>query len=344
MNEIYIRRCFQIAKLGLGNVKTNPIVGSVIVHQGQIIGEGYHQKYGEGHAEVNAIASVQSENRHLLKKSTIYVSLEPCFHVGKTPPCVNLILEHQIPKVVISLQDPSSKVGGKSIEKLRKHGVEVITDVLKEEGTFTIRRFSTHNKHKRPYIILKYAQSKDGFLSKKGEQVWLTNSFSKRLVHKWRSEEGAILIGKNTALIDNPNLTNRLYFGHSPIRIVIDRNCELPADLNIFNGEVLTIVVCEKAETLNLPNVEYLELDFNENLLIDLLQALYKKKIASLIVEGGAMTLQHFINENLWDEARIFTANQRIENGIAAPEFHSKSNHVEMIGNDELAYFYNKVG
>ena len=340
IDEKYIRRCFELAQLGLGQTKTNPIVGSVIVHNGKIIGEGYHEKYGEGHAEVNAVRSVEPQNLPLLKESTIYVSLEPCFHFGKTPPCVDLILKHQIPRVVISLTDPFPEVAGKSIEKLRQSGVEVEVGVLKEQGAFITRRFLTHVKHQRPYIILKYAQSKDGFMGKKDEQVWFTNAFSKRLVHKWRMEESAILIGKNTALIDNPQLTNRLYFGKSPIRVVIDRKTSLSSELKIFNGDRSTIVICEKLPVNQINGVEYLELNFEDDFLKNLLSHLYKKKISSLIVEGGATTLQYFITKELWDEARVFTGLKWLGSGILAPKLPFTPKNVKQIGSDELAFYY----
>lgn len=344
-DEKYIQRCFQLAELGLGNIKTNPAVGSVIVHNGKIIGEGYHKKYGEGHAEVNAIASVRPDDLHLLKEATIYVSLEPCFHFGKTPPCVNLILKHKIPKVVISLQDPFPEVAGKSIQKLKEQGVGVVTGILETDGKFTIRRFLVNIKHQRPYIILKYAQSKDGFLGQEGKQVWLTNPFSKRLVHEWRRTEDAILIGRNTAQIDNPQLTNRLPFGKSPLRIVIDEWADLPKDLNIFNTDARTLVVCQKAP-LETPNtsVSYFETPFDDKMMARLMAFLYQKeKISSIIIEGGAFTLSHFINENLWDEARIFTSPKVLHQGIIAPKINDLPKESMKIGDDVLDFYYKNV-
>lgn len=339
-DEQYIKRCFEVANLGLGHTKTNPVVGSVIVHDGQIIGEGYHEKYGEGHAEVNAFKSVLSEHLPLLKKSTVYVSLEPCFHFGKTPPCVDLILKHQVPRVVISLLDPFPAVAGKSIQKLQEHGVEVVTGILEAEGRFLARRFLMAVKHQRPYIILKFAQSKDGFMGKKEEQVWFTTPISKRLVHKWRKEEDAILIGRNTALIDNPQLTNRLYFGNSPTRIIINRTADLPRHLTIFTADAPTILVCKKMPIDKIPNVEYLELNFEQGFLKQLLAYLYQKKIGSMIVEGGAKTLQSFIDADLWDEARVFTGQKWLGNGILAPKLNKTPAKVEQIGVDELSIYY----
>ena len=272
-HEKYIRRCFELAKLGIGNVKTNPMVGSIIVHNGKIIGEGYHKRYGEGHAEVNAVKSVKGEDKHLLNESTIYVSLEPCFHEGKTPPCVDLILGLGIPKVVISAVDPNPKVAGKSIEKLRNHGVEVISGVLEKEGRFIARRFFHHFMTKRPYVILKYAQSKDGFLSQMNKQIWLTNPYSKRLVHKWRNEEAAILVGTNTVKVDNPSLTNRLWFGNSPVRLIIDRNLKLTDEYAVMDGIARTIIICEKApQAARNILLEYLEINFERGFLKQLLK------------------------------------------------------------------------
>ncbi|MGB0863525.1 MAG: bifunctional diaminohydroxyphosphoribosylaminopyrimidine deaminase/5-amino-6-(5-phosphoribosylamino)uracil reductase RibD [Saprospiraceae bacterium] len=342
-DEKYMQRCFQLAELGHGNIKTNPAVGSVIVHNGKIIGEGYHEKYGEGHAEVNAVASVSPENLHLLKEATIYVSLEPCFHFGKTPPCVNLILKHQIPKVVISLQDPFLEVAGKSIQKLKENGVEVITNVLEARGKFVIRRFLTNIKKQRPYIILKYAQSKDGFLGQVGQQIWLTNPFSKRLVHEWRRTESAILVGRNTVEIDNPQLTNRLPFGSSPLRIVIDDMADLSQNLNIFNNAARTIIVCKKTPThLKNNNVSYFETVFDDKMLDRLMTFLYQKeKISSIIIEGGAFTLSQFISKNIWDEARIFTSPKTLHEGIEAPKIQNLPKHSTKIGDDTLAFYYN---
>lgn len=343
-HEKYIRRCFDLAQLGIGNVKTNPMVGSVIVHDDKIIGEGYHERYGEGHAEVNAVKSVKDEDRHLLSQSTIYVSLEPCFHEGKTPPCVDLILKLGIPKVVISAVDPNPKVAGQSIEKLRSNGVEVITDVLEEEGKFVARRFFHHFTTKRPYVILKYAQSKDGFIGRMNKQVWLTNSYSKRLVHKWRNEEAAILVGTNTVKVDNPNLTNRLWFGNSPVRLIIDRHSKLTDDYAVMDGIARTIIICEKApqDARNIL-LEYLEINFERGFLKQLLKKLYQLKISSIIVEGGAITLEHFIEKGLWNEARVFVGNKWLSKGIAAPVLPIEPSEIQEIGKDILYTYYNSA-
>lgn len=337
IHEKYMRRCFELAALGLGDTKTNPIVGSVIVHENRIIGEGYHERYGEAHAEVNAIKSVATVDLPLLKEATIYVSLEPCFHFGKTPPCVDLIIKKQIPRVVISVQDPFAEVAGKSIEKLKNHGVEVITGCLEAEGKWLCRRFLTNVLEKRPYIILKYAQSKDGFMGKVNQQIWLTNPFLKRLVHKWRKEENAILVGTQTAKVDNPKLTNRLWFGNPfPIRVVIDKTLKLSDDLALMDGLSRTIVVCEKSPGCVLNSlIEYLEMDFSsKNLTSELIKKLHELKISSIIIEGGAMTLDNFIDAELWDEARVLVGDKWLHSGIAAPVLPVSPSTETQIGSD----------
>ena len=323
-DELFMRRAIQLAKLGLGNTAPNPCVGSVIVHNNIIIGEGFHQKYGTPHAEVNAINSVKPEDRFLLSKSTIYVTLEPCFHYGKTPPCVDLIIKNNLKRVVIGCEDPNPKVAGQSIKKLRNLGIEVRVNVLDKECRAVAKRFMTYFTKKRPYIILKYAQSVDGFIGKKNEQVWITGQQTKRLVHKWRHEEAAIVIGTNTALIDNPTLTNRLWFGTQPLRLVIDRGGILSSDLNILNNDAPFKVV--KSSNLS-----------------ELLDILYGLKVSSLIVEGGAALLNSFIEHNLWDEARVFTGDCLLKDGIKAPTLQDfqPTNSIK-IGQDVLHIYQNK--
>lgn len=319
-DELYIKRCFDLARLGAGNVSPNPMVGAVLVYENRIIGEGWHQRYGEAHAEVNAVRSVKLEDYLFISQSTLYVSLEPCNIFGKTPPCTNLILEHKIPKVVLSCLDQTPEVAGKGVETLRANGVEVVTGILEMEGKAVSRYRNHFVTHDRPYVILKFAQTLNGKFSVENEQVWISNSYTQRLVHKWRSEVGAILVGTNTALIDNPQLTNRLYFGKSPIRIVLDRHLKLPENLYLFDGSQPTIVVTETQNPkLQTPNLTYLSLDFENNFLSKFLNKLHQLKIATLLVEGGAQLLQSFINENLWDEARVLTSSQILEKGIAAP-------------------------
>ncbi|MDR2908161.1 MAG: bifunctional diaminohydroxyphosphoribosylaminopyrimidine deaminase/5-amino-6-(5-phosphoribosylamino)uracil reductase RibD, partial [Bacteroidales bacterium] len=302
MHETYMQRCFQIAQNGLGQVAPNPMVGCVIVYEGQIISEGFHQKYGENHAERNAILRVKDEN--LLKKSTLYVNLEPCSHHGKTPPCADLIIEKGIPKVVVSNIDSNSEVGGKGIERLRKAGVEVITGVLEEEGRFFNRRFFTYIEKQRPYIILKWAESLDGFIYSETERQ-ITNRAVQTLVHKWRSEEPAIMVGTNTVLVDNPQLNVRAYFGKNPLRITMDRQHKLSKDLHFFDDSQPTKIY----ETDNL---------------LEILADLHSQKIQSIIIEGGAKLLQSFIDQNLWDEARILTGNKHLHSGLQAPKIHGK--------------------
>ena len=342
MNDFnqYMQRCLTLAERGLGHVAPNPMVGCVIVHNGIVIGEGYHQKYGEAHAEVNAIASVK--NKNLLSESTVYVSLEPCSHYGKTPPCSDLLIAHKVKRVVVGCLDTNPLVGGKGIEKLRNAGIEVITGVLENEARELNKRFFTYHEKKRPYIILKWAQTKDGFISKippfTKEENWITNDESKKLVHTWRAQEQAILVGTTTALLDNPVLTVRLVKGKNPIRILIDRELKIPITNNIFSTEAETIVFTEKNQ-LKKSNISYHQIDFTKNIATQILDFLYNQKITSLIIEGGTHTLQSFIDKGLWDEARIFTGNKNFVNGVKAPVIHADKSTMQMIGDDELQIF-----
>jgi len=338
-HEHFMQRCFELAKQGLGSVAPNPMVGSVIVHEGKIIGEGYHQKFGAAHAEVNAIKSVANDD--LLKTSTLYVNLEPCSHHGKTPPCADLIIEKQIPKVVICNTDPNPLVAGKGIERLRKAGVEVITSILEKEGLELNKRFFTFHTMHRPYIILKWAQSSDGYFTKSNDkQYWITGELAKKLVHRWRSEEQAILVGGNTALVDNPQLNNR-YFDNEkqPTRIVIDKDLALPETLNVFDNSLKTIVFNTDTEKQNHNNT-YIKIPF-QNMPTEVCSELYKLNIKSVIIEGGAKILQLFINNNLWDEARIFTGSMKFEDGIYAPAIDGIFISNEKIGDDSLTVFRN---
>lgn len=312
-----MQRCLQLAQNGLGTTYPNPLVGSVIVHNQKIIGEGWHKKAGEPHAEIVAINSVK--NKELLKEATLYVNLEPCSHFGKTPPCSHRIVELGIPKVVIGCRDYASHVNGKGIEYLKSHKVEVIEGVLEKEATELNKRFFTFHQKKRPYIILKWAETKNGFFApKNNEQKWITNTYTKQLVHKWRTEEQAILIGKNTAKIDNPQLNARLWKGNNPTKVIIDKNLELPLDLNIFNNGKTLIFNSLKKETVN--NLQFIQINFEENMLPELLHQLHENNIQSIIIEGGAFTLNQFIQQNLWDEARILVGNTSWKDGIKAPE------------------------
>ncbi len=329
IHEKYIKRCIQLAENGLGATYPNPMVGSVIVHNNKIIGEGWHRKAGEPHAEVNAINSVRDKS--LLKKATIYVSLEPCSHYGKTPPCSDLIIASGIKKVIIGSIDPFPAVSGKGIKKLMDAGCEVILGILDTACASLNKRFFTFHKHHRPYIILKWAQSTDGFLAPiyskekhNREPVWITNKYSQQLVHKWRSEEAAILVGTNTAVMDNPKLNTRLWEGTNPVRILIDRSLRLPGDSALLDESIKTIVICDevskqaKSKTSS-ENLIFEPIDFNKEITAEICNILYKYAIQSIIIEGGAKTLQSFIDSGLWDEARVFTGDVYFKKGTKAP-------------------------
>lgn len=332
-----MERCLYLAKLGTGTVAPNPLVGSLVVSNGEIIGEGYHQEYGGPHAEVNAIHAVKDKS--LLQNSTIYVNLEPCAHFGKTPPCADLIIKSQIPRVVIGCIDTYSEVAGKGIERMRNAGIEVIVGVLEEESIDLNRRFFTFHTKKRPYIILKWAQSADGFIDidrhegKKGI-FWITQPETQVLVHKWRHEESAILVGKNTIANDNPSLTCRAYDGNSPIRLIIDQKMKLDyGGFKVGDRSVQTYVLTEK-KIISSGQLEFIQIEeFN---LKNILAMLYTLNIQSVIIEGGRTTLDHFITTNLWDEARILQGNTFINQGIKAPLISGKMPKTEKIGNDTL--------
>lgn len=318
--EKYIKRCFELALLGSGRVSPNPMVGCVIVYNGKIIGEGFHKQYGKAHAEVNAINSVKDKS--LLEKSTIYVSLEPCCHYGKTPPCANLILEKKIPKVVISNFDPNPKVFGGGIKILRDGGVEVITGILEKEGKEINKRFFTSHILKRPYITLKWAQTLDSYMDiereKKVKSYWITNDNLRVWVHKQRAFEDAMLVGKNTVINDNPNLNIRYYSGKNPLRLVIDRNLEITKDYKVMDKKQKTIIFNSKKNHIEDENLIYNKLDFNDNIIPQLLSYLHSIKVKSIIVEGGKNTLESFINSNLWDEANVLVGNKFFHKGLRA--------------------------
>ncbi len=348
-----IIRCLELAKLGIGKVAPNPMVGCVIVHQNQVIAVGYHEKFGEAHAEVNAINSIVDKT--LLKESTLYVNLEPCSHIGKTPPCADLIIKHKIPNVVIGCIDSYSEVAGKGIEKLKAAGIDVVVGVLEEKSKELNKRFFTFHNKKRPYIILKWAETKDGFIdvdrsvlaschpepvegktrqfSQTEDKIagqarndvnnWITSPFSKKLVHQWRSEEQAIMTGTNTALNDNPKLTVREVEGKNPLRIVLDLNLRLPKHLNVFDGSTPTLIFNSlKAEIQ--PNLEFVKIEEGKDVLTQILDELYQRNIISIIIEGGAQLLQTFIDQNLWDEAKVFIGDKEFKTGLKAPKFSNK--------------------
>lgn len=318
-DEKYIRRCIELASNGLCNAAPNPMVGAVIVHNGKIIGEGYHARCGEGHAEVNAIRSVKDES--LLKESTIYVSLEPCSHYGKTPPCADLIISKGIPRVVVGCIDPFSQVSGRGIQKLRNAGIDVTVGVLEDECKNLIRRFVTFNTRKRPYITLKWAESADGFIDinrENGSPVVLSTPITSMYVHKQRAEHKAILVGRKTALLDNPSLTTRNWYGANPLRLVLDRTLTLPSDLKLFDHSTPTIVfTAEKKE--NEENLEYITIDFSTDILPQILTVLYERKIQSLMVEGGTTMLQSFIDSGLWDEIFVEHSAKVLGEGVKSP-------------------------
>ncbi|WP_017259313.1 bifunctional diaminohydroxyphosphoribosylaminopyrimidine deaminase/5-amino-6-(5-phosphoribosylamino)uracil reductase RibD [Pedobacter arcticus] len=339
-HEKYIKRALELAKLGLGSVSPNPMVGAVIVHDGLIIGEGYHQKYGEAHAEVNAVNQVLanfSNAEELLQKATIYVTLEPCAHFGKTPPCADLIIKHKIPNVVIGCLDPFGSVNGKGVERLKQAGIIVTVGVLERECLELNQRFFTKVQKQRPYIILKWAQTQDGFFSPTdGTQRWISNDFAKQLVHQWRSEEDCVLVGKRTALADNPQLNVRLVDGRNPLRAVVDKNLELPASHHLFDKSIKTFVFNQKKTAIE-GNTYYVEIeDFDHFLPQYILYQLYLQDVQSLIIEGGAKTLQTFIDVNLWDEARVFTASEFWGEGIKAPLIKGKTVESTTIGSNQL--------
>ncbi|MFQ3341218.1 MAG: diaminohydroxyphosphoribosylaminopyrimidine deaminase [Flavobacteriaceae bacterium] len=338
-----MQRCLELAEKGLGNTYPNPLVGSVIVIENSIIGEGWHQKAGTAHAEVNAISNVQK--KELLSKSTLYVSLEPCYHFGKTPPCSDLIIKYKIPRVVIASTDPNPLVAGKGIEKLKKAGCDVIIGVLKKEADFLNRRFFKFHNLKRPYVILKWAQTEDHFIApiqmgkSRSEVYWITNSLSKQRVHQWRSEEAAILLGVQTIVDDNPELTTRNWTGNNPLRIVIDPNGRTPKDSKLFSDKHPTLFF-SKQPILTLPlNKE--QKVIHPFSIKNILKECYKKQIQSIIIEGGLRTLDFFIKDNLWDEARVFTSSGKLKKGIKAPEFNVMSSHSERLDNDVLKVYFN---
>ena len=321
-NELkYISRCLQLAELGAGYVAPNPMVGAVLVCDDKIIGEGYHRHYGEAHAEPNAINSVKDKD--LLKQSTLYVNLEPCSHYGKTPPCADLIVSSGIPRVVIGTLDPNPKVAGRGVEILRKAGVEVVVGVLEVECRELNKRFFIFQEQKRPYVLLKWAQTQDGFMDRVRTTVTepplqISNSITRQLTHKMRSENQSILVGANTVLLDNPSLTVRNWSGKSPIRIGIDRQRRIPDDFHLLDGSIPTLIFTEKDEVDKL-HVEFVKIDFGTNSVETILNEIYKRNIHSVLVEGGPTILNSFIESGLWDEANIEIAPLRIVEGMAAP-------------------------
>ena len=347
-HEFYMKRCIELAKNGLGTTYPNPLVGSVIVHEGKIIGEGWHKKAGEPHAEVNAVNSVKDKS--LLKEATIYVSLEPCSHFGKTPPCCDLIIANEIPNVVVGTVDPFAKVAGNGIKKLIESGKNVTIGILEDECNELNKRFFTFHQKQRPYIILKWAESADGFIAPKMlkpvqhdklKPVWITNQYSRQLVHKWRTEEQAILVGTNTVLDDNPKLDARDFSGNNPIRIVLDKSGKISENYHVKNNFQKTIFITESENFISTENCIYENAIFDIHLISSICDILYKNEIQSVIIEGGSKTLQSFINANLWDEARVFIGQTTFQNGTTAPNISGNPVAGFDIMNDELKIFKN---
>ncbi len=355
-----MERCLELAKLGAGHVAPNPMVGAVLVHDGRIIGEGYHGKYGGDHAEVECIHSVKEADRPMIEKSVMYVSLEPCVHYGKTPPCTDLIIREGIPRVVINTLDPFSEVNGKGVEKLRAAGIHVKTGVL-ETGTRELnRRFFTFHQLRRPYVILKWAETGDGKIASDSlTRLMISSETTNRLVHKWRSEEAAILVGTRTAMLDNPELTSRLWKGPSPIRLVVDMDLSLPPDLKLFNKAATTIVFNTKIHSEDKdwslvttptgnqqPDIYYYQVTADVSLVHQMTHALYRLHIQSVLVEGGAKLLQSFIDGECWDEARVIVNKDlAIQQGLAAPVLNGveSGDNLKIEGDMVKFYYHNQA-
>ncbi len=344
-HEIFMNRCIEIATNGLRSVAPNPMVGSVVVYQEKIIGEGFHREFGGPHAEVNAINSVI--NKEQLKDATLYVSLEPCSHQGKTPPCADLIISKGIPRVVIGTTDPNPLISGKGIQLLKSAGIEVIVGIQEKECAALNKRFFTFHQKNKPYVILKWAQSLDGFMdidreNSPNDSNWITNEALKRRVHLWRSQEQAILIGFRTASNDNPKLTVRLTTGKNPLRVVYDPKNELPASLNVFDGSQDTLVIAHQHSNPIKDKVEYALISEQDDECKSILNVLYKKGIQSVIIEGGRKTLNKFIKSNLWDEAFVLIGNKTFTSGLKAPSMHRIPEYIENVDSDKVIFYKNQ--
>lgn len=342
-DEFYMQRCLQLAKLGAGNVAPNPMVGAVLVHEGRIIGEGYHQQYGHAHAEVNCVRSVKPEDQSLIPASTMYVSLEPCAHYGKTPPCAELIVAQRIGEVVIGCVDTFSQVSGKGIAILKDAGITVRTRVLEAACRELNDRFFTFHEQLRPYIILKWAQSAAGYMAAAdGSPVRISNPLTDRMVHRWRSEEMGILVGTNTAVSDNPRLNNRFWTGKDPLRIVIDRSLKTPLQYHLWNDAAPTLFITAEAVSQQ-GRIETVTADFEKPLLPQLVQILHERRILSVLVEGGPYVLNEFIKAGLWDEARVITGSHSLPEGVIAPVLpHSLLTEETLLDGDRILYYRNR--
>ncbi len=338
----YMKRCLEIAQRGKGFTAPNPMVGAMLVYNDRIIAEGWHHKYGEAHAEVDCLNNVTDGDRHLIPDCTMYVTLEPCAHQGKTPPCAHRLVQEGIKHVVIANADPFEQVNGRGVQILRDAGVNVEEGLCDDEGKWVNRRFFCYHRQHRPYIILKWAQSSDGYIAPADRsRAQLTNDHCMRLVHKWRTEESAIIVGATTAINDNPQLTARHWEGKQPLRIVLDRRMTLPTTHAIFNGEATSWIVNETIEK-TMGSIRFVKAPFGDSLLEAILEKLYEENILSLIVEGGAQLLNSFIQAGLWDEARVFTAETTLGQGIAGPLLqHGNKAFSTMLGSDSLNVFIN---
>lgn len=342
-DQHFMQRCLDLAGKGLGTTYPNPLVGSVVVYDEKVIGEGFHYKSGQPHAEVVAVSSV--EDKALLKKATLYVNLEPCAHYGKTPPCAPMIVSYSIPRVVIGTTDTHARVSGRGIEILKQGGCEVVTGVLEKESRWINRRFFTFHEKQRPYIILKWAESHDGFIDKKrvaGEPkgpTWISGPLGRQLVHKWRSEEQAILIGTRTALVDDPQLTVRHWTGSNPLRLVIDRKLVLPRSLRMF-GDGNPVVMFNQQREGRDGNLHYVRIDFEKETISQILDYLYDLGKQSLIVEGGAETLMRFVSSGLWDEARVFRGRIEFGDGVKAPQTGVEPLVTRRLPDSEIQFYY----
>jgi len=341
-HEKYMQRCLELASKGRSHVAPNPMVGCVILLDNKIIGEGYHKQYGEAHAEVNAINAVKDKKQ--LKQATLYVNLEPCAHHGKTPPCSELIVRMKIPKVIIGCQDSFAEVSGKGIERLRQAGTEVKVGILEQESRELNRRFFVFHEKKRPYVILKWAQTLDGYIDvirKPQDPIginWITHPNLKLPVHKWRSEESAIMVGSMTALNDNPHLGTREWYGENPLRILVNQNMDLPNDLQIFDNSIPTIVFTQQPQ-VDKANLKCIYTDFTNNLHQQVLDKLYSMEVQSVIIEGGQMLLQSFIDANIWDEARVLVGDKSFGEGLRAPVLDAKFKASCRYENDTILFY-----
>ena len=341
IDEFYMKRCLFLAKKGIGYTSPNPLVGCVIVHKNKIIGEGWHQSYGTCHAEVNAIKSVRDSS--VLNESTMYVNLEPCNHYGKTPPCSDLIIKHQIPRIIIGVKDPNKKVNGNGLEKLKKSGCKIKTNILKKDCINLNKRFFTFHVKKRPYVILKWARSIDGYIAplnktKSANKIfWISNPLSIQRAHKLRSSEDGIIVGVNTILNDDPNLTLRKWNGNHPKRYIIDPNLRLPKIAKVLNDRY-PLKILNSSKNIKKNKKEWIKCDFNKT--SNILKILYNENIQSILIEGGSKTIQFFVDENLWDEAQVFTGKKKLKNGIKEPVINIKESYCKKIGDDKLSFYF----